>query len=450
MAPEKSLALWLHYLAEGEQGSRGGARVMLTLDRLLDAPAGMLSHVVAETRFGLRLERSEREAALGAILPELRRFDVTNTPAAARLSSGIDAVLEDGYQQLGRLSPGADPRRAVEAIAQAAQAPLQLAIPPWLAQELARGRLQSERQADALREAAQREAALEAAVAEARRAATEGAQREAGLARRIDALTLPRENAGRDARVDEVLTQLKNDVARVTASLADQPEREHRLISENAQLQRDLADERNTIARLSEAYERERATAEHLAHELSANQAQLETFAAEVQHAREAERAWNDHGAALKQDLDSARDELHRLGVERDAVRNEREGTARQLAKLREELDSARMDLRIVDNDRNALAARAQAVSDAAAALREELARRAEAEKTLVAERDKLAADLRQSIERIAVLERELAKRIADLAQLSGRHESLGRTLSAVQKTWMGRRALAGLRRNGS
>jgi hypothetical protein len=38
---------------------------------------------------------------------------------------------------------------------------------------------------------------------------------------------------------------------------------------------------------------------------------------------------------------------------------------------------------------------------------------------------------------------------VADLNALTGRHELLGRTLAAVQKTWIGRRALAGARRNG-
>jgi predicted nucleic acid-binding Zn-ribbon protein len=106
--------------------------------------------------------------------------------------------------------------------------------------------------------------------------------------------------------------------------------------------------------------------------------------------------------------------------------------------------------LRIVDNDRTALTARAQAVSDAAAALREELARRSASEAALATERDRLTGDLNRETDRAAQLERELAKRMADLSALSGRHESLGRTLAAVERTWMGRRAIAGLRRNGS
>lgn len=450
VAPEKSLALWLHYLAEAEQGSRGGARVLVTFDRLLDAPAGVLSHVVADTRFGLRIERAEREAALAAIQPELRRFGDEHGTTIAGLSSGIDAVLEEGYRQLSRLAPGADPRRAVEALAQSAQAPMLHAIPPWLAQELGNARLAAERQADALREATHRIASLEASLAQARQERASRDDREAALQTQLDELTRPRPADGREARVDEVLAQLRSDVARVATTLADHPERERRLVLENAQLQRDLADERNTIARLSESFEREKLAAEQFAAQLSQAQGQLQALAGDLEHVRASERAWNEHGEALARDLDDARGALHAMQSERDTMRKERDEATRQLAKLREELDTARTDLRIVDHDRVALTARAQAVGEAAAALREELARRSASEANLVAERDRLALELKAQSDRVATLERDLAKRMADLAALSGRHDQLGRKLAAVEKTWLGRRALAGVRRNGA
>lgn len=449
-APEKSLVLWLHYLAEAERGSRGGSRTLITYDRLLDAPAGALAHVIADTRFGLHIERAEREAALTVIRPELRRFGDEHGTTIAGLSSGIDAALDDGYRQLARLAPGADPRRAVEAIVQSAQVPLLHAIPPWLAQELANASAASERQSDALREAAQHAATLEASLAEARHADAARDERETELRQRIDEMTRPRSPEGLDARVDDALAQLKLDVARMATSLTDQPEREHRMLLENAQLQRDLADERNTIAKLSEAFEREKAAAEQFGAELATAQANLHTLADEVEHARASEQAWNQHGEALARDLDEARDALHGMQSERDALRKERDETAPQMAKMREELDSARTDLRIVDNDRTALTARAQAVGDAAVALREELGRRAAKETALAAERDRLAAELKESTGRAAALEKELSRRMADLSALSGRNESLGRALAEVEKSWMGRRAIAGVRRNNS
>lgn len=449
-APEKSLALWLHYLAEAERGSRGGARVLLTFDRLMDAPAGALSHVVAETRFGLRIDRSQREAALAAIRPELRRFDDGHAPQAEGLASGIDAVAEDGYRQIGKLAPGADPRRAIEALVQAAQAPLLQAIPPWIAQELANARVQAERQADALRAAAAQAAALAAQLAQAREAHAARDAREAALADEIAALKRPRHPEGLDARVDEALAQLRADVARVATTITDQPDREHKLVQENAQLQRDLSDERTTIARLSDEIERLRAQGEQLVAALAETQHGEQALAAEVEHLRASERLWNEHGEALSRELDDARERLRALEAERDALRGACDESTRQLARTREELDAARTDLRIVDHDRTALAARAQAVGEAAAALREELARRAASEAALAAERERLAADLRTQTDRADALDAELARRMADLTTLSGRHEMLGKKLAALDRTWMGRRALAGLRRNGA
>ncbi len=448
-APEKLLALWLHYLIEAEEGSRGGARALLTFDRLLDAPAGAIAHVVADTRFGLRIERTEREAALAAIRPELRHFGDGRAIDIAGLSSGIDAVLEDGYQQLARLTPGADPRRAVDAVAQAAQPALLQSIPPWLAQELAQARAQCERLGDALREAAQHHRTLTEQLDGARAAEAAARERSTALARELEELMRPRGPDGRDARVDEALAQLKLDMARVATTLADQPEREHRLLVENAQLQRDLADERTTIAKLSETVEQERSVAEQLAAELASARATLETLATEVEHLRTAERAWKEHGDALAQDLDTLREAHATEQSGHEAMRRERDEAVTQLAKLKEDLDTARTDLRIVDNDRNALAARAQAVSDAAAGLREELGRRSASEAALAAERDQLVREVQAQTARAETLERDLGKRNRDLSTLSGRHESLGRTLAAVERSWLGRRALAGVRRNG-
>lgn len=450
-APEKSLALWLHYLVAAEQASRGGARVVMTFDRLLDAPAGALSLVVADTRMAMRIERAEREAALAAIRPELRRFGDGLSAQLSGLSSGIDAVLAEGYAQLARLAPGADPRRAVESIAQAAQAPLLQAIPPWLAQELAAARRIAEQHADAQRDAVERSAALQAALDAARTALLDSEAREGELRDRLDALmtAAPPAPAAADPSVGEALAQLKRDVARVATSLADQPDREARLAAEVTQLQRDLADERMTIARLSEAFEREQAAAERYAAQLADAHESLQALAVQVEQARSNERAWHEHGESLAQDLSSARGALEGVAAEREALRAERDAATGALAQLRAELDAARTDLRIVDHDRTALAARAQAVGDAAKALREELARRASAEAALGAERERLQTEGRALAERAATAERELARRIAELASLTGRHDQLGRKLAAVEKTWLGRRALAGVRGNG-
>ena len=449
-APEKSLALWLHYLVQAERGTRGAARTLVVYDRLLDAPAGVLSHVLAETHAVLKLDRAAREAALTAIRPDLKRFGEGRALPTGTLYSGIDATLEDGYARLAELSPGTDLRRTVEAIVQAAYPSLTQAIPPWLAHELAVARNDAERQADALSAARAEAEALKQALANQEHARRAREREEAKLKERIDALSRAGNEEGRDARIDEVLDRLAGDVGRIAHTLSDQPAREQALRLELVQTQRDLEDERTTISKLSQALEDERASREAHAGKLAVAQAHLQTLIGEVEQLRGAETAWNAHNAALTDELDATRTALHSLESERDALRNEREQATQQLDQLKAELDSARTDLRILDNDRNALAARAQAVGDVAGALRDELARRATHESTLAGERDRLAAEVRAQGERIHALERDLSRRVAELSSVSGRHESATRVLAALERSWIGRKALAGTRRRPS
>lgn len=446
-APEKTFALWLHYLGEGERGSRGMPRTLITYDRLLDAPAGVLSHVVSESRFGLKIERAEREAALTAIRPDLKHFGDERQPSTCVLSSGIDTAVEEGYRRLAMLAPGTDPKRTIEALAQEAYAPLTQAIPPWLAQELANDRVHAERQADVLADTRAKLAALEASLAQTRRAHETRDRDEAAMRERIDTLSRTDNTEGRDARVDEALAQLRSDVGRIAYTLSDQPAREQALRLELVQAQRDLEDERTTISRLSESLEHERASAEAQGSQLALAQAHLQALVAEVEQARAAEHAWTAHNAALAHDLEEVRNALHAMQSERDALRKERDEAMRQLDRLKTELESARTDLKILDHDRTALAARAQAVDHAAAALRDELARRAAAETTLSGERDRLATEVRNQSERLSMLERDLARRMSELQALSGRHEMMKSTLAALERSWIGRKALAGTRR---
>ena len=446
-APDKTFALWMHYLSEGERGTRGLPRTLVTFDRLLDAPAGVLAHVITECRFGLKLERAEREAALMSIRPDLKHHDDERGAGVGALSSGVDAVLDEGYRRLATLAPGTDPRRTVEALAQDAYASLVQAVPPWLAQELANDRVHAERQADALARAQARIAELEGQLDHTREAHQTRERAEAALRDRIDTLTRPGGSEGRDARMDEALAQLRSDIGRIAYTLSDQPAREQALQLELAQARRDLEDERTTISRLSESLEQERATGEAHAQQLALAQAHLQALVAEVEQGRANETAWHQHNETLTRQLDEASTALHSMQSERDALRKERDEATRQLERIKGELESARTDLRILDNDRTALTARAQAVDHAAGALREELARRAAAEAALASARDRFASEARTHADRLALLERELAKRMSELTALNGRHEMLSRTLAALERSWLGRKALAGTRR---
>ena len=449
-APEKSLALWLHYLCQAERGTRGLPRTLVTYDRLLDAPAGVLSHVLAETHAVLKLDRESREAALSTIRPDLKRFGEERSLPAGALHSGIDIALEHGYARLAELPPGQDPKRTIDAIAQAAYPSLTQAIPPWLAHELALDRGDAEKRADALALAHAEITALKEALARHEQAHATRARDEAKLRERIEALSRAGSSDGRDARIDEVLDRLSADMTRITHTIADQPAREQSLRLELVQAQRDLEDERATISKLSQSLDKERAASEAHAAKLGVAQAHLQTLIGEVEQLRGAESAWNAHNAALGHELDETRTALQIIESERDRLRSEREQTMRELDRLKTEIESARTDLRILDNDRNALAARAQAVGDAAHALRDELARRAAQEASLVAERDRLVAEMRTQAERIHVLEKDLTRRVAELSSVSGRHESAARTLAALERSWIGRKALAGTRRRPS
>ena len=446
-APEKTLSLWLHYLCEGERASRGMPRTLLTYDRLLDAPAGVMAHVIAETRFALRLERSDREAALTAIRPDLKRFGEGRELPTGTLSSGIDTALEAGYRELVKLPPGTDPRRAIESLAHAAYAPLMQAIPPWLGQELSTNRSHAERQAEALLDANGRIATLESELARHRNAQASRDRDEAALRERLDTLSRGTANEGRDARMDDALAKLHGDVARIASTLSEQQAREQALRSELSQAQRDLEDERSTIARLSDGLENERSLGDAANGKLDVAQSHLEALVAEIEQSRVAQAAWSDHNNALMHDLEDLRNAFHLLENERDGLRRQNEEARQQFDKLKNELDSARTDLRIVDNDRTTLAARARAVDEAATGLREELGRRAATEATITDERDRMAAEVRNQLDRIHGLERDLSRRVAELTSVSGRHDTLAKTVSMLQRTWLGRKALEGTRR---
>ena len=442
VAPEKSLALWLHYVAAAEAGSRGLSRALVTFDRLLDAPAGVLAHVLTDARFPLRFERAEREAALTAIRPELKRCGDDRAAAAAALSSGIDAALEDGYRRLAELPPGADPRRAVEALLQAAYTPLLQAIPPWLAHELGIERAHAEAHAIAAHEAVEHAGRLARELAGARALADDRAREATALAAQIEALS----RTGDAGRLDASLAGLQGDVARIAQALAAAPVREQALAAELVVAHRELADERVTIARLTDALAHERHCHDGAAQQVTEAQARLEALLQEIDALRGSEHAWHEHHAAQARELEDTAAALAALQSERDAQRAALDAAQDELARHRTELESARADLRIVDHARGALAARAQAVDAAATALREELARRAEAHSALVAERDRIARNALAQAERIAVLERDLARRQSELAALGARHDGLARLVATLEGTWLGRRAIAAVR----
>ena len=153
-APEKSLALWLSHLGDAERGTRGVRRTLITHDALADDPTATLTRIAGDAAFPLAATKAALEAATA-----LTKANRSHTAAARRgggLGSGLDAVLEEGYEKLARLAPGADPRRDIEALVAAARPALNAAIPPWLLTELDAARLATQKLAADLAQARQR------------------------------------------------------------------------------------------------------------------------------------------------------------------------------------------------------------------------------------------------------------------------------------------------------
>jgi hypothetical protein len=242
---------------------------------------------------------------------------------------------------------------------------------------------------------------------------------------------------------------LQGDVRRIAQALADIPARERALADELVSLQRELSDERVTIARLTDSLERERENGAAMGRRAAEAEARLGGLLADLDDARAAEQQWHEHHRAQAREIDHAMAALDAAVTERDALRAQLDAAQREIGRQKAELESLRADLRIVDHDRGALAARAQAVDAAAAALRNELARRAGAEAALLAERDRMAAEAIAQAEQIVALERDLARRHSEVASLSSRHEGLARIVSALEATWFGRRALSAARSTG-
>jgi len=434
-APEKSLALWLSHLGDAERGTRGVRRTLITHDALADDPAAALTRIAGDAAFPLAATKAALEAATA-----LTKANRSHTAAARRgggLGSGLDAVLEEGYEKLARLAPGADPRRDIEALVAAARPALNAAIPPWLLTELDAARLATQKLAADLAQARQRtdESARELAALRANPAPDPQA-----LAAQFDAL-----RADQAREREALLKQLegtRGELSRLSAAFAEAPRAEAALRAELAQTHRDLFDERASIMRLAEEIETTRRDAEGNAHRFESARYHLEALATELAQARNAVQARENEYAFVADEVDGLRIRLDDLQSERDALRKERDDATRQLAIATTDRDAARREHGTAVTERDALSRIVHETSDALAALREELPRRAAAEAALTAERDRIADELRLTAQRAAALDVELAERGAYIAELTDRHNGLAARLADLDQRTMVRAAV--------
>jgi hypothetical protein len=260
-------------------------------------------------------------------------------PPLLGLGSGLDGVLDQGYRKLASTVSG-ELKKTVDAMATAARGPCQSAIPPWLAQEIEadRARMQTlvdmaaghAARADRTQRdlaAAPRDARALAAQVEAMR--DEQMRERETLTSQLEALR--HEQAGERARLTAELVSTREELARITAKLAEVPHAEAALRGELSQTQRELNDERASIAKLTDALETARREAD--GHQIRFDSARhhLERFALEIEEARATLSAREDLCAKLASEVDGLRVREADLKRERDTLRHERDDAPRAL-----------------------------------------------------------------------------------------------------------------------
>ena len=400
-APEKSLALWLAHLVEFEHATRGLARTIVADDAFLDDPGAGLKRIAQATRFppAIQAAKNPTIAREGAIVPP-----------QLGLGSGLDSVLDEGYRRLAGTVSG-ELKRAVDQLAAAARAAVQSAIPPWLAQEIEADRVRLQTLADM--------AAGHAARADRTQRDLAAAPRDArALTAQLEALR------GEQAREREALTaelaSTRAELARITVALAEVPQSEATLRSELNQTQRELNDERTSIAKLTDALETARREADGHAHRFDSARHHLERFAIEIEEARAALAAREDLCARLASEADALRVRESDLLRERDKLRHERDDAVRTLERTRREHDQRAIE-------------RETTLHRATGELRSAIEERDNRIMALSEEADRMADAITEAAIRSAGLEEQLELRTAEVAALQARHDELGARLRTLE-----------------
>ncbi len=449
-APEKALALWLAHLTAAERSTRGMTRSVVSFDALRSDAAGVLGRLAATGRLGFLKEADRLAAATAFAQAALKRHPPLPANAnRAHLVSGLDQVLDQGYAALASTSGGIDLRRELDALERAAQAPLNAAMPPWIAQELATERVVAQRHAAELDAALHRSHTLGRELETAHQALAAGERADKEMRARLEMLeTQAQETADQSeaerqgshgafstrvdslqAALEDKLANAHSELARLAAAVEEAPRREAMMRRDLLEAQRDLADERGTIVKLTDELDQLRAIAIAQSSDVEQAREHLATMTAEVEHAATFVRARDHELQIANQETGELRAQFTAAQNEREAFRKERDAAVRQHEQMRRELDAARSDIAATHKEAAALSAAVAQTGEALAALREELARRTAAEASL-------NGDLRVATERNSALEREVTQRNADFAALAGRYEVLAKSMSELEQRW--------------
>jgi len=216
------------------------------------------------------------------------------------------------------------------------------------------------------------------------------------------------------------LASTRAELARITAALADAPKAEAAMRNELNQTQRELNDERASIAKLTDALETARREAD--GHQIRFDSARhhLERFALEIEETRAALSAREDLCAKLASEVDGLRVREADLKRERDTLRHDRDDAARALERTKREHEKLSVE-------RETTMHRATAELQAAV---EERDKRAIA---LSDEADRMADAITEAAVRSAGLEEQLEMRTAELAALQIRFDDVITRLRALE-----------------
>jgi chromosome segregation ATPase len=208
-----------------------------------------------------------------------------------------------------------------------------------------------------------------------------------------------------------------------------------------ARAERDLADERMTIASLAEQLDHARVAADDHLQQIAAARENIEALVAELEIARVG--AYDQ-----QQQLDAARDHIDALTEEIAVARVGAESRQVQIESLVASLEDR--SRQVIERERREAALRndMQRLSEEAGALRSErdalapaLRETQEATAALSADRDRLVQLERGARERGALLDGRITALQTDVQALRSRDEANSAELARLSRTWYGRLA---------
>jgi hypothetical protein len=326
-APEKSLALWFEHLVDAERNSRDMPRATIATMRCSPTPPTRRARVRRRS-VPAQAKSGPAQGADDLVRPDLKRQHYGGPKRAAResLASGLDMVLDAGYAKIAELPPGKDPQAAVTALAHSARAALAAAMASGGSRRNWRRR-RPRRARSGSRDDPAQHAWSSRPTSAARSAHKARDEIEAALRARTDELCL-------DARGPASIREsVKAEIVSISTTGIGTAERELR--DHVARLQKELVDERATIARLAEQIDHARLASDNQQMQIDGAPPYRDELVGQIEIARQAHATRDVQEAALQQTSTPRTWADARRRVQRDQDRARRDGGQVQDARPR-------------------------------------------------------------------------------------------------------------------